>query len=52
MRDFQHQKSLKVDGLLNPGGPTIHALGRAMAWPPLKGHSGAAVSANARLART
>ena len=51
MRYFQRQKGLKVDGLLNLGGPTIHTLGRALAWPPLKGHSGAAVSANARLVR-
>ena len=51
MRDFQRQKGLKVDGLLNPGGPTIHALGRALAWPSLKGLSGAAVSTNARLVR-
>ncbi len=51
VRDFQRQKGLKVDGLLNPGGPTIHALGRALAWPSLKGLSGAAVSTNARLVR-
>ena len=51
VRDFQRQKGLKMDGLLNLGGPTIHALGRALAWPPLKGLSGAAVSANVRLVR-
>ena len=42
MRDFQRQKGLRVDGLLNPGGPTIRALGRVLARPPLKGLSGAA----------
>ena len=51
VRDFQRQKGLKVDGLLNPGSPNIHALGRALAWLPLKGLSGAAVSTNARLIR-
>ncbi len=51
VRDFQRQKGLRVDGLLNPGGPTIKALGRVLARPPLKGLSGAAVSANARLVR-
>ena len=51
VRDFQRRKGLKVDGLLNPGGPTIKALGRVLARPPLKGLSGAAVSANARLVR-
>jgi hypothetical protein len=42
VRDFQRQKGLRVDGLLNPGGPTIRALGRVLARPPLKGLSGAA----------
>ena len=51
MRDFQRQKGLRVDGLLNPGGPTIRALGRVLARPPLKGLLGAAFSANARLVR-
>ena len=40
VRDFQRQKGLRVDGLLNPGGPTIRALGRVLARPPLKGLSG------------
>ena len=51
VRDFQRQKGLRVDGLLNPGGPTIRALGRVLARPPLRGLSGAAVSANTRLVR-
>ena len=51
VRDFQRQKGLRVDGLLNPGGPTIRALGRVLARPPLKGLLGAVVSANARLVR-
>ena len=51
VRDFQRRKGLRVDGLLNPGGPTIRALGRVLARPPLKGLSGAAVSANTRLGR-
>ncbi|MCH7937820.1 MAG: hypothetical protein IH994_12145 [Proteobacteria bacterium] len=51
VRDFQRRKGLRVDGLLNPGGPTIKALGRVLARPPLKGLSGAAVSANTRLVR-
>ena len=50
VRDFQRRKGLKVDGLLNPGGPTIRALGRVLARPPLRGLSGAAVSARALMA--
>jgi len=51
VRDFQRQKGLRVDRLLNPGGLTIGALGRVLARPPLKGLLGAVVSANARLVR-
>lgn len=51
VRDFQRRRGLKVDGLLNPGGPTARALGRALARPPLTGLSGEAASANARLVR-
>ena len=40
VRDFQRQKGLKVDGLLNPGGPTIHTLGRALCLAAAEGALG------------
>ncbi|MDA1090308.1 MAG: hypothetical protein O3A85_08360 [Proteobacteria bacterium] len=51
IRDFQRRHRLKVDGLMNPGGPTARTLSRVLAHPPLKNLSAEAVSANGRLVR-
>ncbi|MDA1089282.1 MAG: peptidoglycan-binding domain-containing protein [Proteobacteria bacterium] len=59
IRDFQRRYKLKVDGLLNPTGPTSQAISRVLAratakrrpTPPLQGLSGEAYAANGRLVR-
>jgi len=59
VRGFQRRHNLVVDGLLMPKDPTSQALNSSLALtrsmrtptPPLKGLSGEAFSANARLVR-